>query len=251
MGCTIGWIRTKEGYILFKNRDLNITNPIFSNFIRKSDSYVSFEDRRFKQGLWFAINNYGIGMACADGPYKDCPSGFMGEDFKKKLNKAVFLRITKDKITSADEATIVYKDIFYKYQVGGSLTVLICDRRKANVLELTSEKANVTTYHDSVFRTNHFLNMREYNKYSPALERSKVRLNKTAEFAESVRKAEDVLAMLKSHSRNDRESICRHGKSITMGSVSAELKNKGIDIFYFLNRWPCQAKEYKKEVITW
>lgn len=251
MGCTIGWIKTRDGYVLFKNRDINVNNPIFSNFIRKSESYVSFEDRKYKQGLWFAINKYGIGMVSADGPYTEYPSGFMGIDFKKKLNKAVFLRITKDKVTSADEVTKLYKNMFSKYQVGGSSIILICDRTKANILELTSEETNVTTYHDSVFRTNHFLNMQNYNKYSAALERSRVRLNKITELAGSVKKAKDMIPILKSHSRNDREAICRHGKSITMGSVSAGWKSNGMNVYYFLNRWPCQAKEYKKEVITW
>ena len=114
MGCTIGWIRTKDGYVLFKNRDINVNNPVFSNFIRKSENYISFEDRKYKQGLWFAINNYGIGIASTAGPYNEYPSGFMTEDFKKKLRKAIFLKATKDKITSADEVTKLYKKMFSK-----------------------------------------------------------------------------------------------------------------------------------------
>lgn len=247
MGCTIGWIKTEKGYILFKNRDLSAKNPIFSNMLRKSEKDVIFSDRKLK-GTWFAINKQGIGIVSADGPYKE---GKESESFKRKIQKEAFDEITKRGIKSVDEATELYKKICMKEEIYSSANIILCNNKRANVIEIAPDKVNIAVYHDKVFRTNHFFNMKEFNEETDSLKRSIKRLKKIDNLAKDVKKPEEIISILKYHSKDSDESICRHGKSTTMASVVAEYVPNKVNLNYVLNKHPCEAKEYSNEVVEW
>ena len=51
MGCTIGWIKTEKGFLLFKSRERSIKNPILSNFIEKGETPILLIDADPDQNL--------------------------------------------------------------------------------------------------------------------------------------------------------------------------------------------------------
>lgn len=241
MECTTGWIKTKSGFILFKNRERGPEENILSNFIFKDDKLMTFEDKTF-EGCWFGINKY-IGVTSTLGPYRDIPEGYTCENENFELNKTVL-----QKAKSVEEATKLYQKLFFEQKIGKSYNVIICDSRHANIIELVLDKASIKTINRSVFRTNTFLSMKEYNKAPKIIDRSVQRLKKVLELVKNVKKAEDVIPILKFHSSNEIENICRHDYGVTVGSTVLELRENKIIIYYLLNKSPCEG-EYKKEIL--
>lgn len=241
MECTTGWIKTQPGFILFKNRDRRPEENILSNFICKDDKLVTFEDETFK-GCWFGINKY-IGVTSTAGPSRDVPEGYTCENENFELNKIVL-----QKAKSVEEATELYQKLFFRQKIGESYNVIICDSKHANIIELILDKASIKTVNESAFRTNTFLFMKKYNKDPKIVDRSRQRLKKVLELVQNVKKAEDITPILKFHSNNNMENICRHDYSVTVGSVALELRGDEIIIYYLLNKSPCEG-EYKKEII--
>lgn len=242
MGCTTGWIKTKSGFIMFKNRDRDPEENIFSNFILKDDNLITFEDKKFR-GCWFGLNQH-FGITHALGPYGDVPPGYTCEDENFVLNKIVL-----QEAVSVEQATELYQKLFFEKRIGESYNVLICDSKQANILELVLERSTVKTVDRSAFRTNTFLSMEEYNKNPKIVYGSTQRLETILELVKDVKSAEDFLPILKFHSNNKFENICRHDYSVTVGSIVAELRDGEIVIYYLLNGSPCQG-EYRKEVLT-
>ncbi|MBZ9572944.1 hypothetical protein KJA17_02055, partial [Patescibacteria group bacterium] len=160
-----------------------------------------------------------------------------------ELNKTIL-----EKAKSVEEATELYQKLFFEQKIGESYNIIICDSKQANIIELVLNKAKVKTVNESAFRTNTFLLMREYNKDPKIVDRSEQRLKNVLELVKKVRKAEDVIPILKFHSSNDLENICRHDHCVTVGSTILELKGNEIITYYLLNKSPCKG-EYKKEII--
>ena len=87
MECTSGWIRTKNGFIVFKNRDRKPEEKILSNFFNKKHNLITFEDKKFK-GCWLGINKH-IGIVVSFGPYRETPKGYTVENEIFEINKKV------------------------------------------------------------------------------------------------------------------------------------------------------------------
>lgn len=241
MECTTGWIKTKTGFIMFKNRERVLEKNILTNFILKDNNLITFEDKRFN-GCWFGINKY-FGLTNTLGPYREDPEGFSSENENFEINKEVL-----QKAKSVEEATELYKKLFFEQKIGKSYSVIICDSQHANILELAPNKVEVKTVNNSVFRANNFLFLKEYNKEPRIVDRSEQRFKKLLELIKDVKKAEDIIPILKYHSDNDVENICRHDYGTTIGSTILELKNNEIILYYLLNKSPCKG-EYKKEIL--
>lgn len=239
MECTIGWIKTKEGFILFKNRDRK-KGELKENYFYKDDDVISFEDRRFN-GCWAGINRNGIGIVSSLGPYQEIPAGYKGANENFGVNKEVLL-----KGKTVNGATELYIRLFQAQKIGKSCNVIICDKKCANIIELVLDRVNVKTARGPIFRTNHFETMKEYNVVSERTKRSFIRLGKVLELTERVKEGRDLISVLKFHSENEYENICRHDYALTVGSVIFEAKQKEITIYSLLNISPCRG-EYKKE----
>lgn len=69
--CSIGWVKLKDSWILFKNRDRAAGEPKENIFIQDG-ILVGFGDKKFP-GLWAGMNKYGVGVTSAYGPIKDVP----------------------------------------------------------------------------------------------------------------------------------------------------------------------------------
>ncbi|MBU2633984.1 MAG: C45 family peptidase [Nanoarchaeota archaeon] len=241
MGCTIGWIKTKSGFVMFKNRDRDPEENVLSNFILKDNGLTTFEDKKFR-GCWFGINKY-FGITNTLGPYGGVPVGYTCENENLELNKIVLQRAK-----SVEEATKLYQQLFFEQKIGQSYNVFICDSKQANIIELVLNKSNVKTFENSVFRTNTFFSMTEYNINPKIVEGSVQRLEKLLELVRNVESAEDVIPILRFHSKNGLENICRHDYGVTVGSTVLESRGDKAIIYYLLNKSPCKG-EYEKEIL--
>jgi len=241
MECTIGWIKTESGFILFKNRDRGEGENILSNFLSQTSKMATFEDKKFK-GCWLGISKH-IGINSSLGPYRENPKGYSSENENFEINKIVL-----QKARSVEEAADLYQKLFFEKKIGKSYNVIICDSRHANIIELAPGKARVKNAKDSVFRTNTFLLMKELNKDSEIVERSEKRLKKVVEMAKGAKKAEDFIPILKSHSKNEKENICRHDYAVTVGSVSLEVKRNEMVVCHLMNKSPCKG-DYRKVIL--
>jgi predicted choloylglycine hydrolase len=241
MECTIGWIITKKGFILFKNRDRDKEEPK-ENLFSRNRSLICFEDRRFR-GCWIGINRHGLGVSSSTGPNRDVPEGFHCENEIFEIN-----RIVLEKAKSVEEAAKLYIKLFKEKRIGKSYNVIICDKNHANIIELIPNKSSVRIAKDSAFRTNNFETMREFNTNPERTKRSYLRLKKTLELAKGVKEAEDLTPILSFHSKDNYENICRHDAALTMGSAIFEVNGNEAAVYYLLNKSPCEGK-YKKEVL--
>lgn len=234
--CTIAWIKTDKGFIMFKNRDRKAEERIDSNFVNKQGCMLTFEDKKFN-GCWFGINQYKLAVTHTIGPYRDIPEGFSCENENFDINSLV-LKEAK----TVEEATGIYKHEFLRKKIGKSYCVIICNNVEARILELALDQVREERFTDSVFRTNSFLLMHDYNKEKQVVTRSNRRLRKAMEMAKDVHSAGDAINILSHHSVDEIENICRHDMSVTVGSVSLELSGDEVSFFHCLNVSPCKGE---------
>ncbi|MFC1769401.1 carcinine hydrolase/isopenicillin-N N-acyltransferase family protein [Nanoarchaeota archaeon] len=239
--CTTGWIKTKKGFIVFKNRDRLPDENINSNYFTNEGGVVFFGDRKFN-GSWIGINKLGVAITHSFGPNRDVPEGYsQNENFL--LNKTIL-----EKAQSLDEATNLYKDLFIKEKIGKSYNVMICDGTKSNVFEFILDNYCMKESNDCALRSNHFHIMEDYNVDEKVVCRSKKRLLRMKSLLKNVESGQDLIPILKSHSENGKENICRHDYAVTVGSVIMELKDGLIEVHHILNKSPCEG-DYVNETI--
>jgi len=203
MECSIGWIKTRGGFLLFKSREINTKMPILANFIKKSKNYISFEDKKVS-GSWFGINKNGVGIASSIASYRGYNKTGQCKNIDFNVNKTILM-----KAKSVEEATEEYLKLANKDNLCHSYDIIIGDKKHANIIEILPNKANIITHYDSVFRTTRFLNMDEYKKHSKHLERSKAKLRKVIELTKRVKTPEDVVSILNFHHKNGVENVRR------------------------------------------
>lgn len=244
MACTIGWIKTKDGFLLFKNRDRKKEEPK-GNYFHKDKDVITFEDKKYK-GCWIGVNKYGIGVVSSAGPLADVPNDYQCVDECFEANKQVLLESK-----SLEEATNLYIEFFRGQKIGKSYNVIIGDKNKANIIELFLDKTNVKTSNKSIFRTNNFETMRQYNTIPQRTKRSELRLRTLKRLiGEGAEDAKGLIPILSYHSSEDNnENICRHDVSHTVGSAIMKVKEREVDICSLLNESPCKRK-YKEETFS-
>ncbi|UCD04557.1 MAG: hypothetical protein JSW73_02910 [Candidatus Woesearchaeota archaeon] len=230
MECSIGWIKTRGGFLLFKSREINDRTPILFNFIKKSKDYISFEDKNVS-GSWFGVNKKGIGIASAIASYRGSSKDSKCTNIDFKINKSIL-----NKAKSVEEATQEYLKIANKDNLCNSYDIIIGDKKHANIIEILPNKTNITTYYDSVFRTTHLLNMKEYKKHRKQLDRSKAKLRKVIELTKKVKTPDDVVSILNFHHKNGLKDVRRQHYGSDVGSVSAEWKNNEVVLYHVLNK---------------
>jgi hypothetical protein len=240
--CTIGWIKTESGFIMFKNRDRRPNKKLLTNYIKKEQGILTFEDKKFN-GCWFGINQY-FGIAVAWGPYRKVPKGYTCENENFGINKKVL-----EEAKSVDEATKLYKKLFLRQKIGKSYIVIICDSKYANVLELVLNIVKIKKVTANALRSNVFMELEKFNNNTKIVERSRARLKKLRKLMQNVKKADDLKHVLKYHSRDNMENICRHDYSSTIGSAILEKRKDKIKIYHLLNKSPCKDN-YKRETIN-
>ena len=202
---------------------------------------MTFEDK-ISKGCWFGFNKH-FGITAAYGPYANYTDIKQSKDENFEINKTVL-----QKAKSVEEATKLYKKLFLEQKIDKSFNLIICDSNSANVMELVQDKIHLKTENESSFRTNSFLFLKGYDKDPERVEISGHRLTKVLELVKNVQKAEDIIPILKFHSKNNKENVCRHDYGVTVGSVILELKGNEVIIYHLLNKSPCKG-EYEKEVI--
>lgn len=227
---------------MFKNSDRKPDKELLTNHIKKQNRILTLEDKKFN-GCWFGINQY-FGITTACGPYREIPDGYTCENENFGINKEVL-----QKAKSADEATKLYKKLFLRQKIGKSYTAIICNSKCANVLEMALNTVKLKKVAANALRTNVFLDLEKFNNNAEVAERSGFRLKKLKKLMQNIKKAEDIIGILKYHSHNDMENICRHDYSSTIGSAILEKNKDKIILYYLLNKSPCKGN-YKKETIN-
>ncbi len=243
MDCTIGWIRTKNGYIIFKNRDTK-KEFLTDNLFQKTEGLVKIGYKSERKGCWIGINRYGIGFTSAKGPYREVPAGYFSWKKFNEIGEKVLKRAK-----SLDEAIGLFIKNYKKQKIGDSANILLSDKNHAYLLEFWLENIKIKKYSRFIFKTNHFELMGRLNQNLKSLNSSTKRLKKFRELFRyhKPKRAEDLIPLLTHHSRNAEENICRHGRVMTVGSAIFEVKNNAIICYYSLNRSPCKGK-YNKDI---
>lgn len=147
MECTIGWIKTPKGYLLFKNRD---TSPelVGSSEFYKDDRTASIAYKK-RKGHGIGINKHGVGVASARGPDRKDRKGY--QDWKRY--NEISEKVLKEAKTLS-EAREIFVSIYLNEKIGDSANIIICNKEKAEVIELGNGKANISSHAGSVCRTN-------------------------------------------------------------------------------------------------
>ena len=240
--CSIGWIKTKEGYILFKNRDTN-KKYLRDNLFKKTENVAEVGYMSGRKGCWIGVNKYGIGFTSAKGPYIEIQEGFsswikfneLGEKIlksEKKLERAVkrFIREYK------------------KQKIGESANILLCDKNKTFLLECCCGNVKIKAYSRYAVKTNHFELIKRFNQ-SKSLPLSVKRLKKIREVMRNhiPKTAEELIPLLRYHNDSE-EDVCRKGKIMTVGSAVFEVTDESVIVNYVLNGSPCEGKYKRRKV---
>jgi len=238
--CTAGWIKTSEGYIMFKNQDVRKEKAdCKKEVIVNHHGVVLLKDQLGKKGCWFGFNRH-FSICTLSGPYKDIQSG--------KGSKHISELVLR-KARSLKEAVIMFKKQILKEEIPNSRSVIIANEEQAIVLEIKGKKIKSKNYPSKCFRTNIFLLLKEFNKfanqdYPKKRERSLARLRGIIKLTKKIKIGSQLKSPLGSHSERDLSSICRHDHSVTAGSVILEKKKNSFLIYYILNNSPCRG-EYR------
>lgn len=225
--CSIGWLKLTDSWILFKNRD-RVKGEPKRNVLIEDEDIMGFGDEGYP-GIWLGMNRHGIGISTAYGPRMEVPKGMKPENFQ--VSERV-LRETK----SVEDAAKMYLEEMKN--TGRSFNVVICDAEHSVALEIIQGKSSSETGRKMIARTNYFVLLNQENPGDEREKRSRARYAKLMELLPSVDSSEDLMQVLKFHSENDLESICRHDSIETVASAIYEVRGKKVDVFYILNDFP-------------
>lgn len=234
--CTSGWIKTKKGYIIFKNRDLPKNKLFPKNFLKITKKEIYFYDER-KTGYWFAANKY-FSINTLTGPHKEKRKGFK--------HSGTF-HISKEVITKAKsikEASNLFQKIILKEKIENSRSVLIANEKKAILLEIALNKIKQKTYKKKIFKSNTFELLKKFD--SKEINRHQG-LKNIKKLCKKINSAFELTKILKYHSPNSIGNICRHDYSETIASVILEKINNKYILYYIANGNPCKKKYNKKK----
>lgn len=240
MECTIGWVKTKDGYILFKNRDF-FTNYKLQDALFMKDKVIGIQHINF-WGYSAGINEHGVGIVVAG-------SGFDGMTKKKPIRMWPICKYALENSKTAKTAKEIVAKEFLKQKPTEGGNTIIADRKTAFVLENTGHDIEVQRGHAHIYRTNHFILLK--NKYPLSVTKPKniaslTRYQTITNFFEknNPRKVDNIIKALKNHDPSKGEnSICRHGKQTkTISSIIFKLQKRKISVYFCLNGNPCENK---------
>jgi hypothetical protein len=243
--CSIGWLRLKDTWYFFKNRDLTPGDPLTKTNIFFQDNDVAGLANKKFTGMSTGLNKYGIAIMANAGPENIAP---LGKLTTSRVIGEKVLRSCKTLKSAKEKYKELAKDLGYNYNV------IIADSKHAYSLEITADGVKEERSDKYIARTNHFVNLTKYNDKHEFTVRSKLRFKKIIALIKKARSSEDMIAVLKFHSsNNDMENVCNHaqGKQIwsqTCASVLFEVKGKKVTAYYVLNKYPCKARYIKKQV---
>lgn len=236
--CSIGWLRLKDSWFFFKNRDRTPGDPINKQNIFVQDKELAGLANKLLIGTTIGLNKYGLAIVTAAGPRNIAAAGKLTDAAvisEKVLRSCKNLRAAKEKYLN------LAKDLGYNYNV------IIADSKCAYALEITPNGAKEEKSDKCIARTNHFVKLKEYNKNKEDIARSEMRLKKLTELIKKAESRDDMLSALKFHADNDAESICRHNQwTETCASALFEIKGNKITAYYVLNSPPCKANFTEK-----
>ena len=197
MDCTIGWIKTKEGCILFKNRDTK-KEYLKDNLFQKTKQLVKIGYKSGRKGCWIGVNKYGVGLTSAKGPYRNIPEGYSSWLKFNEIGEKV-LKKAKD----VEDALNLFVKDYKKQKIGETANILLCDKNKAYLLEFCLENIRIKSYFRFVFRTNHFELTKKFNQNFKSLNISVKRLEKFKELFNKYKpkNTEDLISLLTYHSK--------------------------------------------------
>jgi len=243
MGCTIGWIKSKEGCIIFKNRDTR--KNLRGDLVKITRNSIKICHQRGRKGCWIVINKW-LGFMSAKGPYRELLENRASYAKFDELGEIIL-----ERTNNLERALKLFIESYKKQKIGKSANILLCNTNKAYLLELCSGKINIKSYSRFVFRTNHFLSMRKFNRNFEFLNISVKRLKKFRELFSiyKPKNAEQLIPLLSYHSKDPEENICRHGTISTLGSAIFEISRSGVTLWYSLNDNPCRNKFSKCHVM--
>lgn len=233
--CSIGWIRLRDGYLLFKNRD-RPEGEEKANYIEE-DGILAFKDRS-EPGIWLGVNRHGVGVATAWGPDVNVRKGLEPDNFR--LLEEI-LRSAKGR-EEAEKAFLESAP-----ELGRSYNVIIADARAATEIEYMRGRKSVHSAEDFLVKTNHFTRMEELNIPGRRLDNSRERLIFLGKEAKDAEKAEDLIPVLGHHAKERIRDVCRHEESETVATAILEVKDD-VRALYCLNIPP---HENRFEVKIW
>ncbi|NCN86488.1 hypothetical protein GW932_01535 [archaeon] len=234
--CTSGWIKTKQGYVIFKNRDLPKNKPFPKNFLKITKKEIYFYDKQ-KTGYWFAANKY-FSINTLTGPYKEKRKGFKSSGtfhISKKVIKQA---------KSPKEATKLFNKLILEEKIENSRTVLIANEKEAIIIEIALNKIKQKTYNKNIFKTNTFQLLKKLDSKN---KEQHERLKNTKKLCKKIKSSFKLTKILKYHSNASVGNICRHDSSETISSAILEKKKTKYILYYITNGSPCKNKYKKKE----
>gem|GEM_PF-3587262 len=220
--CSIGYIRLKNRYLLFKNRD-RYPHEEKANYIEEND-ILAFKDKR-EPGIWFGVNKHGVGAATAWGPIIDVKDGLEPDNF-------VLLEEILNSAESRKEAEEMFLEKCQK--LGRSYNVILADSSGATEIEYTPDRKSVNKHENFIVKTNHFTHNEDLNIQGARLDNSRQRLILLGK-ARETEEAENLIPLLGHHGKERIDDVCRHGESVTTASAILEVGEKEVRATYCLN----------------
>lgn len=244
--CSIGWLRVNDVWYFFKNRDRKPGEPVSKNNIFVQDEDIAALANKLRRGITTGINKYGIAIMTSGGPRNISPPGKLTDS--AKVSEQI-LRTCKTLKSAKERYKKLAKDFGYNYNV------IIADSKSAYSLEITAEGVGEERSNNYLVRTNHFENLKKFNKDEKSIKVSKLRYKKLRNLIKKAKGLDDIFAILQYHAGNEFENICRHGQSTTVDPFSAtcasvifEVNGKKVTAYYVLNSPPCKRSFTTEEV---
>jgi hypothetical protein len=240
MDCTIGWVKIKNGYILFKNRDF-FSNFKLHNMLFFRKGALGLQHKKFF-GYTAGVNIHGVGIVVAG-------SNFDVMTKKKPIRMWPVCKYALERSKTAEEAKNIIIGEFKKQNPTSGGNTIVSDLKKAFVIENTGRDIVCGNCKDFIVRTNHFIMLK--NKYplsnSKGDNESSFKRYDTANMflkKNRIVNVSYICKILRSHiPKKGNNSICRHGSKMkTVSSIIFYVKKDKILVYSVLNQNPCERE---------
>jgi len=239
--CTIGAIKTKNGFQIFKQLDLPRKTEIFQPEIRrgKAGKYLAFS-RENAKGVWAAANEHGLTFVAADA---NCEKQFPFSENDKKRLFQFYEKITAD-FADLENAEKFIRERFENdfrvpdiVAIGNGERFILLKFHPSQIWERDEVSSG------ALFCTNHFCHESNLH-FNVAREKDESTFLRLETAQELFAKGESLEAILQNHDNGPGEkSICRHGKSgefFTQACVIFKIE-KQVSAKFTLNAKTCES----------
>jgi hypothetical protein len=235
--CSIGWLKTEGGWLLFKNRDRYKSRKPARNYLEATDNTLLFKDREHP-GTWLGINRHGLGIVTSLGAVESVTKKSYEENLlaiELALQEAETLKQAMDICSVLGE------------EVDAPYSIIFADSEQAFCMEQMGRKTKVERSKKRALRTNHLLKLDEFNYTGEEFANSKKRLEVLRSLTDGRIGLDGIKAALKYRSEENSASPNRIGKFETIACAILEIKGKNVTANYLLNKAPHKGEYKKKE----